>query len=54
VAGHSHDHLGAGRENLEDDQFIGAVGGFFQIQMFLGSAKGWAGAFYTMQKLKQP
>lgn len=33
-----------GRENLEDIQFIGAVGGFSNSDV-LGSAKGWAGAF---------
>jgi len=33
-----------GRENLEDVQFIGAVGGFSNSDV-LGSAKGWAGAF---------
>ncbi|MES2568148.1 MAG: phosphoribosylformylglycinamidine synthase [Bacteroidota bacterium] len=34
----------SGRENLEDIQFIGAVGGFSNSDV-LGSAKGWAGAF---------
>ena len=34
----------SGRENLEDVQFIGAVGGFSNSDV-LGSAKGWAGAF---------
>ncbi|NNE33134.1 MAG: phosphoribosylformylglycinamidine synthase [Winogradskyella sp.] len=33
----------AGRENLEDIQFLGAVGGFSNSDV-LGSAKGWAGA----------
>ena len=33
-----------GRENLEDVQFIGTVGGFSNSDV-LGSAKGWAGAF---------
>jgi len=32
----------SGRENLEDVQFIGAVGGFSNSDV-LGSAKGWAG-----------
>ncbi|NNF18723.1 MAG: phosphoribosylformylglycinamidine synthase, partial [Flavobacteriaceae bacterium] len=36
--------LMTGRENLEDIQFIGAVGGFSNSDV-LGSAKGWAGAF---------
>jgi phosphoribosylformylglycinamidine synthase len=36
----------SGRETLEDIQFIGAVGGFSNSDV-LGSAKGWAGAFYT-------
>ena len=36
--------LNSGRENLEDIQFIGAVGGFSNSDV-LGSAKGWAGAF---------
>ena len=35
--------LMSGRENLEDIQFIGAVGGFSNSDV-LGSAKGWAGA----------
>lgn len=34
----------AGRANLEDIQFIGAVGGFSNSDV-LGSAKGWAGSF---------
>ncbi len=34
----------SGRENLEEIQFIGAVGGFSNSDV-LGSAKGWAGAF---------
>ncbi len=42
----------SGRENLEDIQFIGAVGGFSNSDV-LGSAKGWAGAFYTTKKQKQ-
>ncbi|MCA0153435.1 phosphoribosylformylglycinamidine synthase [Winogradskyella vincentii] len=33
----------SGRENLEDIQFLGAVGGFSNSDV-LGSAKGWAGA----------
>ena len=32
-----------GRENLEDIQFLVAVGGFSNSDV-LGSAKGWAGA----------
>jgi phosphoribosylformylglycinamidine synthase len=36
--------LVSGRENLEDVQFLGAVGGFSNSDV-LGSAKGWAGAF---------
>jgi phosphoribosylformylglycinamidine synthase len=39
----------AGRENLEDVQFIGAVGGFSNSDV-LGSAKGWAGAFKYNEK----
>ena len=39
----------AGRENLEDVQFIGAVGGFPNSDV-LGSAKGWAGAFKYNEK----
>ena len=35
--------LMAGRETLEDIQFLGAVGGFANSDV-LGSAKGWAGA----------
>ena len=38
-----------GRENLEDVQFIGAVGGFSNSDV-LGSAKGWAGAFLYNKK----
>ncbi|GIZ09887.1 phosphoribosylformylglycinamidine synthase [Flavobacterium sp. UMI-01] len=38
-----------GRENLEDVQFIGAVGGFSNSDV-LGSAKGWAGAFLYNEK----
>lgn len=41
----------AGRENLEDIQFIGAVGGFSNSDV-LGSAKGWAGAFMYNEKAK--
>ncbi len=41
----------AGRENLEDIQFIGAVGGFSNSDV-LGSAKGWAGAFLYNAKAK--
>ncbi|PWH82241.1 phosphoribosylformylglycinamidine synthase [Brumimicrobium oceani] len=40
-----------GRENLEDIQFIGAVGGFSNSDV-LGSAKGWAGAFLHNEKAK--
>ncbi|MCB0706988.1 MAG: phosphoribosylformylglycinamidine synthase [Saprospiraceae bacterium] len=36
--------LMSGRENLEDIQFLGAVGGFSNSDV-LGSAKGWAGTF---------
>jgi len=39
----------AGRENLEDIQFIGAVGGFANSDV-LGSAKGWAGAILYNEK----
>jgi phosphoribosylformylglycinamidine synthase len=35
----------SGRETLEDIQFIGAV--VDSLTQILGSAKGWAGAFYT-------
>ncbi len=42
----------SGRENLEDIQFIGAVGGFSNSDV-LGSAKGWAGAFKYNEKAKQ-
>ncbi|RLD26375.1 MAG: phosphoribosylformylglycinamidine synthase, partial [Bacteroidetes bacterium] len=38
-----------GRENLEEIQFIGAVGGFSNSDV-LGSAKGWAGAFLYNEK----
>jgi phosphoribosylformylglycinamidine synthase len=41
-----------GRENLEDIQFIGAVGGFSNSDV-LGSAKGWAGAFLYNEKAKK-
>jgi phosphoribosylformylglycinamidine synthase len=40
-----------GRENLEDIQFIAAVGGFSNSDV-LGSAKGWAGAFLYNEKAK--
>ena len=43
--------LVSGRENLEDIQFIGAVGGFSNSDV-LGSAKGWAGAFLYSEKAK--
>ena len=39
----------AGRETLEDIQFIAAVGGFSNSDV-LGSAKGWAGAFLYNEK----
>ena len=42
----------SGRENLEDVQFIGAVGGFSNSDV-LGSAKGWAGAFMYNEKAKK-
>ena len=38
-----------GRENLEDVQLIGAVGGFSNSDV-LGSAKGWAGSFLYNEK----
>ncbi|MBF6609466.1 MAG: phosphoribosylformylglycinamidine synthase [Flavobacterium sp.] len=41
----------SGRENLEDIQFIGAVGGFSNSDV-LGSAKGWAGAFLYNDKAR--
>ena len=41
----------SGRENLEDIQFIGAVGGFSNSDV-LGSAKGWAGAFLYNPRAK--
>ena len=41
----------SGRENLEQIQFIGAVGGFSNSDV-LGSAKGWAGAFLYNEKAK--
>ncbi len=41
--------LTTGRENLEDIQFIAAVGGFSNSDV-LGSAKGWAGAFLYNEK----
>ena len=39
----------SGRENLEEIQFIGTVGGFSNSDV-LGSAKGWAGAFLYNEK----
>lgn len=42
----------SGRENLEDVQLIGAVGGFSNSDV-LGSAKGWAGSFKYNEKAKQ-
>ncbi len=44
--------LMSGRENLEDVQFIGAVGGFSNSDV-LGSAKGWAGAFKYNENAKR-
>ena len=44
--------LVSGRENLEDIQFIGAVGGFSNSDV-LGSAKGWAGSFKYNEKANQ-
>ena len=41
-----------GRKTLEEFQFIAAVGGFSNSDV-LGSAKGWAGAFYTTLKSKK-
>lgn len=42
----------AGRENLEDVNFIVFVGGFSNSDV-LGSAKGWAGAFLFNEKAKK-
>ncbi len=42
----------SGRENLEDIQFLGAVGGFSNSDV-LGSAKGWAGAFKYNEKARK-
>ena len=41
----------AGREDLSDIQFLGAVGGFSNSDV-LGSAKGWAGSFLFNKKAK--
>nr|HRO73654.1 phosphoribosylformylglycinamidine synthase subunit PurQ [Saprospiraceae bacterium] len=41
-----------GRANLEDIQFIGAVGGFSNSDV-LGSAKGWAGSFRYNEKANE-
>jgi len=41
----------SGRENLEDIQFLAAVGGFSNSDV-LGSAKGWAGSFLYNKKAK--
>ncbi len=41
----------SGRENLEDIQFLAAVGGFSNSDV-LGSAKGWAGSFLYNEKAK--
>lgn len=43
--------LMSGRETLEDIQFIGAVGGFSNSDVF-GSAKGWAGGFLYNETAK--
>ncbi|MCB0550147.1 MAG: phosphoribosylformylglycinamidine synthase, partial [Phaeodactylibacter sp.] len=43
--------LMAGRETLEDIQFLGAVGGFSNSDV-LGSAKGWAGAILYNEKAR--
>ena len=43
--------LVSGRENLEDINFIVAVGGFSNSDV-LGSAKGWAGSFLYNEKAK--
>ncbi len=42
----------SGRENLEDIQFLGAVGGFSNSDV-LGSAKGWAGAIKYNEKANE-
>ena len=42
----------SGRENLEDIQLLGAVGGFSNSDV-LGSAKGWAGSFLYNEKAKK-
>jgi len=42
----------SGRENLEDIQFLGAVGGFSNSDV-LGSAKGWAGAIKYNKKANE-
>ena len=42
----------SGRENLEDIDFIVAVGGFSNSDV-LGSAKGWAGSFLYNEKAKK-
>ena len=44
--------LMAGRETLEDIQFLGAVGGFSNSDV-LGSAKGWAGTFKYNENAKK-
>jgi len=44
--------LMSGAENLEDVQFIAAVGGFSNSDV-LGSAKGWAGAFKYNENANQ-
>ncbi len=41
----------SGAENLEDIQFLAAVGGFSNSDV-LGSAKGWAGSFLYNEKAK--
>ena len=42
----------SGRENLEDINFVVAVGGFSNSDV-LGSAKGWAGSFLYNEKAKK-
>jgi len=42
----------SGAENLEDIQFLAAVGGFSNSDV-LGSAKGWAGSFLYNEKAKE-
>ena len=42
----------SGRENLNDINFLVAVGGFSNSDV-LGSAKGWAGSFLYNEKAKR-